>query len=470
MDIAMARRCVVVAGTHSGVGKTTTTLGLMAALRRRGLTVQPFKVGPDFIDPGHHTVVCGRPSRNLDTWMLSDDTVRALFARAAANADICIIEGVMGLFDGRSAEDPRGSTAHLAKLLDAPVLLVVDAAAAAASIAAVVKGFAELDPAVRVAAVVCNRVAGPRHYRHLEPAIRRHTRVQPAGWLPRRAEWHIPQRHLGLMTQADLRDSGHDLDWEQLAVAFEATVNVDLLLALAETGHRVAAPAGDRGASRPAAFVRRARLGVARDAAFCFYYQDNLDLLEAAGAELAFFSPLHDDRLPDDLDGIYLGGGYPELHAERLAANDGMSAALRHFHRGGGVLYAECGGLMYCGRELVDVGGQAFPMLDLLPIRTVMQPRLAALGYVTWRATADTILGSAGTTVRGHEFHYSRLEALGPLNPAALLEREGEEPRPDGFVQDGLLAGYAHLHFASNPGALEALVAALLDGGSTNRR
>jgi cobyrinic acid a,c-diamide synthase len=455
----MTANCLIVAGTHSGVGKTTVTLALMAALCRRGLTVQPFKAGPDFIDPGHHTAVCGRPSRNLDTWMLSEDMLRSLFARAAAGADVCIIEGVMGLFDGRSAEDPSGSTAHLAKLLDAPVLLVVDAAATAASIAAVVKGFAELEPAVRVAAVLCNRVAGPRHYQHLEPAIRRHTRVEPAGWLPRRADWHIPERHLGLVTQGDLCDTARVLDLEQLAAAFEATVNVDMLLQLGGSCHfkGVLEVAGGTGLPPTA---RRARIAVARDAAFCFYYQDNLDLLEAAGAELVFFSPVHDECLPDNSDGVYLGGGYPELHADGLAANRGMIADLRHFHRGGGVIYAECGGLMYCGRELVDGAGRTYPMLDLLPARTHMQQRLAALGYVTWRAGRETILGPAGTGVHGHEFHYSRLEPLGPLNPFARLEREGEDARPDGFVEDGLLAGYAHLHFASNPGALAALAAA----------
>jgi len=451
-------KTLIVAGTNSHVGKTTVALALMAVLRCRGLTVQPFKVGPDFIDPGHHTAVCGRPSRNLDTWMLSDDTVRGLFARASAGADISIIEGAMGLFDGRSTEDPRGSTAHLAKLLAAPVVLVVDASAAAASIAAVVKGFAELDPEIRVAAVVCNRVAGLRHYRLLESAIRRHTRVEPAGWLPRRVEWHIPERHLGLITQADLHNTAHGPDLEQLATAFEATVNVDLLLHLGESGARAERPAPAVAESRRVASGRRVRIAVARDAAFCFYYQDNLDLLEAAGAEVLCFSPLCDACLPENLDGIYLGGGYPELHAGCLAANQGLIGALRSFHRAGGVIYAECGGLMYCGRELIDVEGRNFPMLDLLPLRTVMQERRAALGYVTWRATEDALLGPAGTRVRGHEYHYSRLEPLGPLHPAALLERQGEEPRPDGFVEGNLLAGYAHLHFSSNPDALHALV------------
>jgi cobyrinic acid a,c-diamide synthase len=453
-------RCLVIAGTHSGVGKTTVALALMASLRRRGLSVQPFKVGPDFIDPGHHAAVCGRPARNLDTWMLSNDIVRGLFARVSAGADISIIEGVMGLFDGRSAEDPRGSTADLAKLLGAPVLLVVDAGAAAASIAAVVKGFAELDPGVNVVAVVCNRVAGPRHYRHLEPAIRRHTRVQPAGWLPHRDDWHIPERHLGLVTHSDLDDAARQRAVQQLAEAFEAMVNVDLLLELSSCRPLTAFPNVAYTGSQPQATTKRVRIAVARDASFCFYYQDNLDLLEAAGAELAFFSPLQDERLPAAIDGIYLGGGYPELHAACLAANGSMIVDLRRFHHGGGCFYAECGGLMYCGRELVDTAGRTFPMLDLLPARAVMQERRAALGYVAWRATGDTLLGSACTEVRGHEFHYSRLEPLGALHPAALLERDGEAPKPDGFVQGGLLAGYAHLHFASNPGALRTLVGA----------
>jgi cobyrinic acid a,c-diamide synthase len=460
----MTDRRLIVAGTHSGAGKTTVALALMAALRRRGLSVQPFKVGPDFIDPGHHTAVCGRPSRNLDTWMLSEATVRALFARAAADADISVIEGVMGLFDGRSAHDPRGSTAHLAKLLGAPVLLVVDAEGMAASVAAVVKGFADLDPEVRVAGVLCNRVAGPRHYAYLEPAIRRHTRVAPVGWLPRRADWQIPERHLGLVTRLDMDGAG---GIDTLAQALEATVDVDRLLELsavapshpANGGRKPPGPASllgqDQGAYAPRS---PRRVAVARDAAFCFYYQDNLDLLKECGAELVPFSPLADAELPPNIDLIYLGGGYPELHAERLAKNIALAENLRAYHRAGGRIYAECGGLMYCGRELIDVDGRAFPMLSLLRARTVMQKRLAALGYVTWHAEDATLLGPAGTEVRGHEFHYSRLEALGSLRPAARLQREGEAGKPDGFTAGGLLAGYAHLHFASNPEAVPALL------------
>ena len=441
---------LVIAGTHSGVGKTTIALALMAALRRRGHTVQPFKVGPDFIDPGHHTAVCGRLCRNLDTWMLAEETVRATFQRAAADADVAVVEGVMGLFDGRGPADRRGSTADVARLLDVPVVLVVDAAGMAGSVAAVIKGFAELDPAVRVAGVICNRVAGPGHYRYLEPAIRRHTSALPLGWLPARPEWVIPERHLGLVTAEDL--AAERSRWEHLGDALAQTVCLDTLLRLA------ARP--EPGAPLPSVPMKRPpckRVAVARDAAFCFYYPENLEVLEAAGADVVPFSPLADAALPEGTDLVYLGGGYPELHAGRLAENTSMWAELRRFHRQGGLIYSECGGLMYVCRELVDGTGTAFPMLDLLPARTVMQPRRAALGYVTWQARRDTFLGPAGTEFRGHEFHYSRLEPLGALEPAAWLSREGQEPQPDGYISGGLLAGYAHLHFGSNPAAVQAL-------------
>lgn len=446
-----ARR-LVVAGTHSGVGKTTVTLALLAALRQRGLCVQPFKAGPDFIDPQHHTLFAERPCRNLDTWMLSDEEVRALFQRAAAGADVCLIEGVMGLFDGRSADDLRGSTAHLARVLEAPVLLVVDAQAHGTSLAALVRGFADFDPRLHLLGVLCNRVAGPRHYALLAAALRRFSSVRPVGWLPARPEWHIPERHLGLITPADWPEGGKLA--ASLAQALEQTVEVDYLLEAAATTQLPTAPA----VLPTFPPGRRRRVAVARDAAFCFYYQDNLDLLQQAGADLVFFSPLHDTEVPAGSELVYLGGGYPEVHAAQLAANTAMSASLRAFRRRGGRLYAECGGLMYCCRQLIDVQGRLFPFLDLLPAQAVMQSRLAALGYVTWRAVAPTLLGEADTCLRGHVFHYSRLEPLAPLPARALLERAAEPPQPDGFGDDTLLAGYAHLHLISAPQAAWHLV------------
>jgi cobyrinic acid a,c-diamide synthase len=447
----MTQRRLIIAGTHSGVGKTTIAIALMAALRRRGWSIQPFKVGPDYIDPGHHTAVCGRVSRNLDTWMLTEDCVATTFARASLDADIAIIEGVMGLFDGRGPDDGRGSTADVAKLLKAPVILVVDAAAVAGSIAAVIKGFQEFDPVVQVAGVVCNRVAGPGHYQSIEPVIRRHTKVTPLGWLPRKVDWEIPERHLGLVTADDL--ASVEGQWQRLGRSLEDTVDVERILAIAG-----APPLALKTAALPPLPKTRRRVAVARDAAFCFYYPENLELLEAAGGEVIPFSPLTDSTLPRDINLLYLGGGYPELWAEALARNETLRRSIRAYHQQGGVIYAECGGLMYACRELVDVSGRAFPMLDLLPVRTIMQPRLVTLGYVTFRTTRPTPLGPAGMTARGHEFHYSRAEALEPVSYAAELDRGRGTPRQDGIISGNLLASYAHLHFGSNPAMAQRLL------------
>jgi cobyrinic acid a,c-diamide synthase len=452
-------KTLIIAGTHSKVGKTTIALALMAALRGRGLTVQPFKVGPDFIDPGHHTAICARISRNLDNWMLSDETVLSIFHRACAGADVAVIEGVMGLFDGKGPEDSRGSTAEIARLLRAPVILVVDASSIAASIAAIVRGFSDFDSRVHVAGVICNRVAGKRHYQYLQAAIRKHTKVIPLGWLPRRPDWQIPERHLGLTTIQDQRGSAEL--WDSLADAFRQTVDLDGLLALSASIERQ--PSEVFGTSQVLRHPRR-RVAVARDAAFCFYYQDNLDLLEQAGGEMVPFSPLSDSQLPDWTEVFYLGGGYPELHAKQLADNDAMRRSIQRFHQQGGAIYAECGGLMYACRELVDVSGNAFPMLDLLPARTVMQSRLAKLGYVNWRSSRVTPLGPAAMEARGHQFHYSRLEPLGELVYSAELEHDGDR-LPDGLMCGNLLAGYTHLHFASNA----AIPASLVSQSHANR-
>jgi cobyrinic acid a,c-diamide synthase len=455
----MAQRNLLIAGTHSGVGKTTVALALMATLRQRGLTVQPFKVGPDFIDPGHHTVVCGRTSRNLDTWMLNEADVVATFDRANGDADCSVIEGVMGLFDGRGPDDLRGSTADVARLIGVPVVLVVDASALAGSVAALVKGFATFHPEVCVAGVICNRVAGPRHYDYLDTAVRRYTDVIPLGWLPQRDEWRVPERHLGLTTAEDLK-TGVDR-WEALGRALTQTVDVDCLLDLASGGRQPPVEAHSDCALQQGADAPRSPLivAVARDAAFCFYYADNLELLEAAGATIVPFSPLTDTSLPAGTQFLYLGGGYPELHAANLARNDALRQSIRRFHAEGGTIYAECGGLMYACRELVDAAGRVFPMLDLLPARTVMQARRAALGYVTLHTIRPSPLGPIGVTARGHEFHYSRLEPLGPLTWSAELETSRSDVRPDGLIAFNLWAAYAHLHFGSNP----SLAVSLLD-------
>lgn len=439
---------LIIAGTHSGSGKTTVTLAILAALLRRGLRVQAFKVGPDFIDPGHHSRITGRPCRNLDTWLLDSAALARTYYRGTLGADIAVVEGVMGLFDGRTALDESGSTADLARAWDLPVVLVVDARGLARSIAPLVMGFVRFDQSVRVVGVVANRLGSARHYaQFLEPSIRANVpEVESLGYLGRDERLSIPSRHLGLRTANDLPAGLAPVD--ALADAAEANIDLDRLLSLARVP-RLLTPASEPSLCRP--ITRSVRVAVARDAALCFYYEDNLDALRDSGAEIVFFSPLDDPDLPAGIDLLYLGGGYPEEHADRLASNTSMRTNVRRFHAQGGSILAECGGLMVCSEILCDRAGRAFPMWGLIPARVVMRPRFAALGYVTVVSDRPTLLGPEGLSIRGHEFHYSTLEPLADLTYATRLERPGEAPKPDGIVVGGLMAAYAHLHFGSNP-------------------
>jgi len=435
---------LILAGTHSSAGKTTITLAILAALVRRGLKVQAFKVGPDFIDPGHHTALTGRPSRNLDTWLLDPQALADSFRRGAQGAEVAVVEGVMGLFDGRGACDEAGSTADLARAWKLPVVLVVDASGLARSIAPLLRGFADFDRQVRVVGVIANRVGSKRHYaEYLAPAVRSASGVEPLGYLERDDHWKIPSRHLGLWTAAEFRPGS--AFWTRLADAAEATLDLDRLLGIAQV------PELPPHATQPAPPADRpVKVAVARDAAFCFYYEDNLDQLREAGAQLVPFSPLDDSELPAGAEVVYLGGGYPESHAARLAANAPMRTSVRRFHAQGGSIYAECGGLMACCEELRDISGVTHPMWGLIPARVSMQPKFAALGYVTLQTDQETKLGPAGTQVRGHEFHYSTLEPRASLPYVTHLLRPDREAKRDGILIGGLLAGYAHLHFGSN--------------------
>jgi len=446
------RRGLVIAGTQSGVGKTTLTLGLLYALARRGLTVQPFKVGPDFIDPGHHTRAAGRVCRNLDGWMLSRETNLALFCRQARGADVAVVEGVMGLFDGYDGASEAGSTAQMAKWLGLPVLLVVDARAMARSAAALVHGFASFDPALSFAGVVFNRVGSPAHLEYLQQALMVLPGVRCFGGLPRDQELAIPERHLGLATAED-----HPLDEAylgRLADRLETHLDLPGLLAALPNLTLPEEPA-------PAATLPLVRLGVARDRAFCFYYPENLELLASFGAELVPFSPLSDRELPAGLDGIYLGGGYPELYAGQLAANEPLKQALHQGAAAGLPIYAECGGLMYLAREILDLEGRAHPMAGVLPFAVRMLPRLKALGYREVTLTAPALLGPEGTTVRGHEFHYSEIvgESTGVPCVYRLTPRRGGAAVSEGYSEKNVLASYVHLHFGSNPEVARNLVA-----------
>jgi cobyrinic acid a,c-diamide synthase len=445
----MSARALVVAGTGSGVGKTSITLGLLGALHRRGLRVQACKVGPDFIDPGLHARVTGRASYNLDGWMCGRPRVLDVVARVGADADVVIVEGMMGCFDGATATAEAGSTAEIAKWLGAPVVLVLDAAALARSAAAVVLGLERFDPDLRVTAVIANRVGGAGHARLVADAIRSACRAEPVGAVAYDPALVLPERHLGLHTAAE--GALDDRLIERLADAVECGVDLERLVALAGPVARVA---GEPRAVRSA----RARIGVARDAAFQFYYAENLERLREAGAELIDWSPLRDADLPD-VDGLYLGGGYPELFAETLAANASVRKAVRRFAEAGRPVYAECGGLMFLAESLEDVEGRVHQMVGVLPAAVRMRAHGLTLGYAEVTLAEPSLLGPAGAVVRGQEFHAS---TLGPV-PADVrrvyrVRTPAGAERAEGYHIGGTLASYLHLHFASNPSVATAFV------------
>jgi cobyrinic acid a,c-diamide synthase len=456
---------LVIAGAHSGVGKTTVTLAILAALKARGRRVQAYKAGPDFIDPGHHAAVTGRPSRNLDGWMLGEAVNREIFRRAAADADLSIVEGMMGLFDGSSPVNEVGSTAELAKQLGAPVLLVIDGSAMARSAAAMVSGYSKFDPALRVAGVLFNRVSNEGHYELLKEAVEQETDVMVVGYLRPDPAVTISDRHLGLVTA---REHGIGELYDLLAKAAEATIDLDRIEALArsvpeDVRGKGLGVRGLESTSQGSSFYtsHQVRIGIAQDPAFCFYYPDNLELLEAEGAELVRFSPLNDQVLPD-VDMLYLGGGYPELHGEGLARNVTMRAAIRKFAERGGLIYAECGGMMYLTQAIRDFAGTSHEMVGLFPAETVMQKQGLTMGYRTVELSQDCILGVSGGMARGHEFHYSTLVPKRKLNYACTLRDSRGEPKgPDGLIVGNTLALYAHLHFASQPQIAKSLVSSV---------
>lgn len=448
---------VVIAGVSSGVGKTTLTIGLLEALRRRELMVQAFKVGPDFIDPGFHALVTGRPSYNLDGWMCARERIVATVAQQAADADLALVEGVMGCFDGYEGKSEDGSTAQIAKWLGAPVILVVDAWAMARSAGAVVLGFERYDPELDVAGVIFNRVAGEAHSRWLSESVEGICRAVPLGFLPHRESFRLPERHLGLVTAAEQGLSRELLDELAGAIAESVDLNRFLALARSSVSARVRPPRAPAGHPRVG---MKARIGVARDRAFQFYYPANLDLLRAAGAELVFWSPLVDPELPD-VDALYFGGGYPEVYARELSAHEAMRKAVREFASSGRPVYAECGGLMYLADAIEDEAGELHPMVGLLPARVRMRPKRLTLGYTEVEVTRDTPLAPAGTRLRGHEFHASRLDEVPASVPRAYVirARHGAAPRAEGYLVGNALMSYVHVHFESNPAVAEHLVA-----------
>lgn len=437
------RAAFAIAAPHSGAGKTTITLAIMAALRARGLKVQSFKTGPDFIDPMHHALVTGRVSHNLDTWMIPEAANREIFARACKSADVAVVEGVMGLFDGVDGRRPDGSTEHLARTLGLPVVLVVDARSMARSAGAIVKGAVEFSPGLKIAGVIWNRVGSPAHRRILDEAVEAAGLPPVLGAFGRHEGVSLGERHLGLVTP---EDSDLPKDWAgKLADLAAASVDLDLLLSRTVFDGPGFA---DAGTARP---PRRKKIAVARDRAFCFYYAENLRILESLGAEILEFSPVEGDGVPPGADALYLGGGYPELHARRLSENTAFMAGIRDMHARELPIYAECGGFMSLCRSIETGDSAKVEMAGIFTADAVMGKRLARLGYREVTGKAGTPL--SGLSARGHEFHYSSVSDMPEgVERAYRVANARGEPLPDeGYRIGATLGGYNHLHFASNP-------------------
>ena len=444
---------LVIAGTGSGVGKTTTMVGLAQALQSQGLRVATFKCGPDYLDPTYHKRATQRPCHNLDGWMMGRDSVLTTFERGVVDCDIALIEGVMGLFDGVSPVSDVGSTAEIAKWLSAPVVLLIDASGMARTIAAIAMGFKMFDPELNLAGILCNRVGSRGHLDLLDKSMRDLPSIL-GGW-PVQETLTLPERHLGLVTASYNEVSDTVLTaWGKLANEW---LNLSEILRIAKSAPSLPAPTEEVRNYSPG---KLCRIGIAFDEAFHFYYEDNLRRLESEGAELVRFSPIHDAELPK-VDGLYLGGGYPEVYAEALSTNTRMLQQIRSFH---GPLYAECGGLMYLCEEIKTLEGKSWTMASLLPGTAVMRDRLQALGYVEVETQEASIIGEAGLRFRGHQFRYSDLERV-PDSFSRLYSmrrRRGGENQREGYAKNNILASYIHAHWASNPLVAKGFVASCI--------
>ncbi len=421
---------IVIAGTHSGCGKTTVASGIMAALTARGLKVQPYKVGPDFIDPSHHTRICGRPCRNLDPFMMGEKGVVRTFERSTEGADIAVIEGVMGLFDGIDGTD-FASTAHVARLLNAPVLLVVDIKGMSRSTTALIRGFCDFDPGISFIGVILNRVGSPRHRGMIENSLE----IPALGWIPKRDDIAVKGRHLGLIMA---HETG---SMSEFGPIIEEFCNLDAIIGCAKKSL-----ASHPQKKVPSSGKRRrvhVTIGVALDEAFCFYYEDNLERLRAAGADLVFFSPLH-DPLPR-VDALYFGGGYPELHLQALESSD-CTRELRSVVDAGMPVYAECGGLMYLAREIS--ADRTYKLCGVLPADVEMTPGIQALGYVRGKSIGNSLFFPQSVSITGHEFHYSRAFPDWDAKFLFRLSRgKGIDSGKDGLVSVNAVGTYTHAYF-----------------------
>jgi cobyrinic acid a,c-diamide synthase len=450
---ARGRAAILISATHSGAGKTTVTGVVMAALRRRGIDVQPFKIGPDFIDAAHHAEVCDRPSINLDTWLQGEDGMRRSFERWSADADIAVIEAMGGLFDGVDGTG-RGSPAELAKLLGVPVVVVLDVWGMTRTAAPILRGLRDFDPEVRIAGCVLNRVGSPGHAAMVVDSLPDDVRGLVVGSVAARDDLAIPGRHLGIVTVQELGASVATR--AQARERAGSDLDLDRIVELATTARQAPMPPPAEPPAPPSSPPRaeRLRMAVAEDEAFHFYYEENLELLRGAGFELVPFRPTADPSLPPDVDIVYLGGGYPESFAAELAANESLAAELRERATSGLPIFAECGGFIYLGRSLTGFDCKTHAMTGVLPLDFTMDREHLSIAYVTATTAADSPLGPGGTVARGQEFHQSRI-VVSPTDPAEPdlyeLTRSDDRRSRAGLARSNIAASYVHLHLASNP-------------------
>lgn len=450
---------IVIAAAASGHGKTTVATGLIAAFARAGLSVAPFKVGPDYIDPGYHALAAGKPGRNLDPFLVGEERVRDLFAHGSRGADLAVVEGVMGLYDGAVGRGEFASTAHVAHLIDAPVILVVDATAQGRSVAALVHGFRSFDPALRIAGVILNRVGSDRHRAILAEALDE-IGVPVLGSLHRSDAVAAPSRHLGLVPVAE-RAPESVASVDALAQLVKGSIDLAAVERIARDAaalpqrewsprQAVAQWAGERGDGAAAAPV----VAIASGAAFTFSYAEHAELLAAAGAQVVAFDPLHEEKLPDETRALVIGGGFPEIYAPELSANAALRAAVCELAKGGGVIAAECAGLLYLAESL---DGAA--MCGLLPAAATMTKQLT-LGYREAIASEDNVLCDAGARVAGHEFHRTKLDPAAGGTPAWLWasDRVAGGKVAEGYAQGRVHASYLHLHWAAAPSIASRIV------------
>lgn len=462
---------IVLAGTHSGVGKTTLATGLMAALKKRNRPIQGYKVGPDYIDPSYHAAATGRASRNLDRWLLGEH-LPSIFAQSCKES-WAVIEGVMGMFDGMSGTAGFGSTADVAKLLQAPIVLIVDASSMSRSVAALVHGFNSFDPEIKVQGVILNRVKSIAQEKILREALS-DLKIPVLGVLPKELSLHLPERHLGLIpvgeggllegfieTLSDLITKHVDLDQvesimlgaPEYSEPFMPKAQQTMKTTMCSVSNTSIPKTSNNSATQ--AQEPKFRLGLAWDEAFLFYYQDALDLAERLNSIIVRFSPLHDKAVPQNLDGIFLGGGFPELHLKRLSENTSFLDSLRAYSASGKPIYAECGGYMYLGKSIMDFEGNELPMAGLIPMKTEMTKRLQGIGYRKGVFREDNFLGPRGSTVQGHEFHYSRVIYDKDYPPAYELFKADQATRMEGYARDNIVASYLHLHFSGHQELLQ---------------